>query len=118
MTAPDRFKNLTVDELPTGQRLFSSVILLFRVIPVDVHRFNLQWVKAGCGFQEFSSSWLNKYWLHERTTHEIPGGCEIRDSVSLQARIPFLHWVVLPIYRAVFRYRHRRLRMIFGDVQD
>ena len=116
MTAPDRLKNLTVDKWPTGQRLFSSVILLFGVIPVDVHRFKLQWTKPGSGFQESSSSWLNRYWHHKRTTQEVPGGCVIQDSVSLKSRIPLLHWMVLPIYRAVFRYR--RLRTIFGEVND
>jgi ligand-binding SRPBCC domain-containing protein len=113
MTVPKEWKHRRIEAWPAGRSLFRSV-LLFGVLPVDVHRFRLEWVNPGHGFRECSSSWLNEVWLHERTTRPCQGGCVVVDALAVQSRFPFMHWLLLPIYQAVFRHRHRRLRAIFG----
>lgn len=115
MTAPGEWKARPLAAWPTGQSLFRSIILLFSFMPVDVHSLRLQSVDPDRGFRERSSSWLNEVWHHERTTRACQGGCVVLDSITVQTRIHVLHWLLVPIYRAVFRHRHRRLRAIYGS---
>ena len=44
------------------------------------------------------------------TIEPIPGGCVLRDRVRFEPRLPVPARALLPLYRTVFRHRHRRLR--------
>ena len=118
MTAPRQWREAHIETWPIDRKLFTSVILLFGILPVDVHSFRLQWTDPSRGFREASSTWLHKEWVHERTTRSCTGGCVVSDSVSVQTRLPFLTWLLLPIYRAVFRHRHRKLLAIYRRTRD
>ena len=54
-------------------------------------------------------------WEHERTIEpQDDGACLVTDRVAWEPRLPFPGAVLRPIFRAVFRHRHRRLRKHFG----
>ena len=88
--------------------------LFLGFIPVDRHRIELVALPDGRGFRESSSSWWHRFWWHERTLLDDPGGCVVRDSVEIQPRLgvsdPVVGWAV----RWMFCRRHRSLRRRFG----
>lgn len=116
MTVPAQWRNRGVDEWPTGKTLFGSWILLFGVLPVDRHRLRLAWIEPDRGFREHSASWLNREWDHRRVTEPREGGCRIRDRVAVTGRLPWLTRCLMPVYRAVFRHRHRRLHARYAAI--
>jgi hypothetical protein len=114
MTAPSEWRTCPLEQWATGRVLFRSVILLFGFLPVDVHSLRLERVFPNSGFLERSHSWFNKLWEHERTTNPTAAGCLVTDSVVVQGRVPLVTALLLPVYRLVFRHRHRRLRVLHG----
>lgn len=114
MTAPPEWRERPLEQWATGRVLFQSVILLFGIVPVDVHSFRLERIDPGRGFLERSQSWVNEEWRHERTTASTRAGCVITDTVTVQGRVPLLAALLLPVYRLIFRHRHRRLRALHG----
>jgi len=60
------------------------------------------------------------YWLHEHRFTPCPGGSLLTDRVEFELKkplcwLPPARWVAMQVMRAMFRYRHRRSREIFGD---
>ncbi|MBI1320751.1 MAG: hypothetical protein GC168_17645 [Candidatus Hydrogenedens sp.] len=118
MTYPAGAESLEGIDVPLGETLFSSVLLLGGVLPFDVHFLRLLSVESGRGFDEHSSSLMHSDWLHTRTLESLPGGgCRVRDAVDFMPRLPFLKPLLVPVVRAVFRWRHRRLRKKFGALR-
>ena len=66
------------------------------------------------GFLERSSMLSNRLWEHERTIEPVAGGCTVTDRIAFEPRLPIPGRLLLPLYRTVFRHRHRRLRSRFG----
>ena len=114
MTAPASWRQCPLPQWKTGEVLFRSVILLFGVLPVDVHSLSLDEVDPQRGFVERSSSWTNRLWEHRRTTTPSARGCVVTDEVGVVGRWRWLTRSLMPVYRAVVRHRHRRLRKRFG----
>ncbi len=110
MSAPREWQDCAIERWETGSKLFDSWILLFGFVPVDLHSFRLQEIFADSGFQECSSSWMNKEWRHRRIALAGGQGCIVTDHVVVVGRIPLLSALLMPVYRFVFRHRHRRLR--------
>jgi hypothetical protein len=110
MTAPRAWRDAPLEAWQPGRVLFRSWILLFGWLPVDRHALRLQSVNPDGGFVEESSSWTNRRWRHERSTRATPRGCMLTDRVTVEGRLPGLAWLLLPVYRAVFAHRHRRLK--------
>lgn len=115
MTVPARLRQVPAGQWVTGRPLFRSLILLFGLIPVDVHLLQLERLDPGEGFLERSSSWVNRVWLHARHTTPTRSGCIVTDTVTVESRIPGMAAWMLPVYQWVFRHRHRRLRRMYGD---
>ncbi len=114
MTAPVAWQDCGIDQWETERVLFKSWILLFGILPVDRHAFRLRRVDRESGFLESSSSWLNRAWIHERTTVPSGTGCTVIDRVSVVGRFPLFTAFLMPIYKRVFRHRHNRLRQRYG----
>lgn len=110
MTAPVSWKDVPFREWPAGKPLFRSWILLFGFLPIDLHSFFLHAVHPESGFEERSTSLMNKRWWHTRLVEPNPGGCLVSDVVQFESRLPFMGTLLVPIYRAIFRSRHRTLR--------
>lgn len=114
MTAPAHWRQCPLPQWKTGTVLFRSVILLFGVLPVDVHALRLEEIDPQRGFVERSSSWTNRLWEHRRTTTPTAKGCIVTDDVGVVGRWRWLTFALMPVYRAVFRHRHRRLQQRFA----
>jgi len=114
MTFPRDYERLDTSAIDAGKPLFRSVLLLFGVLPIDVHWVALAKLDPGVGFLECSSSLLQRRWIHERHLEPQGDGTRIRDRVYFECRVPVLGAVLAPIVRAIFRHRHERLRRHFG----
>ena len=112
MTYPASLRATTLAGCPTDAKLFSSVILLFGILPVDLHTFRLASADPH-GFDERSTSLMNRLWRHERRLEATPNGAIATDEVTIQGRAPFVTAMLMPIYRAIFRHRHAQLRRQF-----
>jgi hypothetical protein len=116
MTTPTQWRHCALPQWTTGRVLFRSVILLFGVLPVDVHALRLDEIDPERGFFERSSSWANRLWEHRRTTQATARGCVVTDDVTVVGRLPWITLALMPVYRWVFRHRHRRLVARHGRV--
>lgn len=114
MTFPRGHERLDTGAPVAGRTFFLSVLLLFGVLPIDVHSLALASLSPGRGFLESSSSLLHRRWIHERVLDAEGEGTRIRDRVYFECRLPALDVVLAPIVRAIFHHRHARLRRHFG----
>ena len=117
MTFPADWEKLGVEDATAGLTGFCSILLLFGMLPIDLHRFAFLSIAPGDGFLEASSSLIHRSWIHERRLATVPGGTEITDRVGYACRLPGLGLVLKPIIRFVFRHRHRRLIRQFGAAE-
>jgi ligand-binding SRPBCC domain-containing protein len=116
MTYPRRFDTMDLHALPVAPAVaFRSLILLFRVLPVDRYSVRFERVERDRGFVEQSSTLSQRYWQHERSLEAVPQGCRVRDRVRFESRIPFLGALLRPLLRGVFVHRHQNLRRLFGE---
>lgn len=115
MTCPAGSEKRPIFEWPAGQTLFASWILLFGVLPIDRHSFFLERIEPGRGFHESSSSLTNRSWKHRRIVETTPEGCRVTDTVSFECRLPLLGALLKPVYRMVFRHRHRVLKRRYAS---
>lgn len=121
MTVPQAYAqrslfDATADEL-TRPLLFRSVLLALGVLPFDVHAFHLDRVLPGEGFDERSSSWMQKTWIHRRRVVAHGDGCVVTDELEIEPRIAFMTPVVRAIVGFLFRHRHRRLAARYGTIK-
>ena len=114
MTFPRACVRLDESDLTDGQPVFRSVLLLFGVLPVDVHTCAALTFASGRGFSERSSSLVHRVWLHRRELRAVPGGTKLTDHLDYECRLPGLAAVLWPVLLGVFNHRHRQLRRHFG----
>lgn len=114
MTVPPEWSNIAIFEWPTGRVLFSSWILLFGIFPIDRHTFFFQSSDRHRGFTEESRSLTNKRWHHRRDIDRNGASCRVTDTVEFQCRLPLLAFILAPIYRLIFKHRHKVLRSYGG----
>ena len=120
MTMPKRLRGRTIDDVPTGETLGRSWILLGGVLPVDYDDLRLVELEPGRRFQERSSMATLRLWTHERIVEpDGTGACIVTDRLgweprALLARIPGSDRLVARIVGALFRHRHRRLARYWG----
>ena len=115
MSAPADWRARPIAGWPCGAFLFRSVIALFGLVPVDLHYFRLATIDAH-GFEERSTSILNREWRHRRGLSPCPSGTRVTDVVEYRSRLGPLGWLLWPVYRGVFAWRHRRLRSRYGSI--
>ena len=113
MTAPKHMRSIEPDDVTLGERLFRSWILLFGVIPIDYDDITVVRIEENRGFLERSPMLSQRSWEHERTLEPRDGGTLLTDRVEFVPKLPG-GGAVTPVFRAVFRHRHRRLRKRFG----
>lgn len=105
---------LDAQPVPLGECLFQSWLCAFGVLPFDCHALVLERLYPGVGFDERSSSWLQKLWVHRRRVEAIEGGSRVTDELEVEPRLPVAAPMVRWIVGALFCHRHRRLRARFG----
>lgn len=109
MSAPDMWESKALNLWPTNQDLFSSNILLLNTIPIDRHTFFFHSIDS-FRFNEQSKSILNKSWSHERKIEHKGSGSVIKDTIIFKSRLSVLGFLFTPIYKAVLKHRHNRLK--------
>ncbi len=119
MSTPEAFRGVHIDawadRVEKGKPIFRSWVLLLGVVPIDRHSFGMDRIEPGRSFSENSTSWTMKEWRHDRKVESISGGgCRVQDRVRATPRLPGVAVFVRPIYKALFRHRHKRLRRKFG----
>ena len=114
MTHPPDVADLNPGNVPLGERLFRSWILLFGVLPFDYDDLVLVRVDPERGFLERSTMLSQRSWEHERTIEDAPGGSLITDRIRFVPRLAPLGPALRPVLRGFFRHRHRRLHRRFG----
>lgn len=111
MTYPAAAKTLVLDTVPLHTTLFTSIILLFGCIPIDLHRLQLSDFKPEQGFWEHSHSLTHSAWKHTRTLQTLPDGqTQLIDHVQFEPRLPLVGYLLLPVYCLIFGHRHKRLQ--------
>jgi ligand-binding SRPBCC domain-containing protein len=94
-----------------------SWILLGGVLPVDYDDLRLEAVEPGRGFRERSVLGSCSAWHHDRTLHPLAGGgTRVVDELSFAPRLRAAGGLQALVFEAAFRWRHRRLRAIWGAV--
>lgn len=92
-----------------------SWILLGGVLPVDYDDPVLEAVEPGRGFRERSRLGSCSAWHHDRTLHPLgDGGTRVVDEVAFAPRLRAAGGLQALVFEAAFRWRHRRLRQIWG----
>lgn len=117
MTFPVGLEDFTDARKPDG-RLFRSWILLAGILPVDYDDLCIVEYEPGRRFLERSTMLTQAVWEHERVVEPRPEGCRVRDRIGFQPRIGVLGPLFRPVFHAVFRFRHRRLRALFNGRAD
>ena len=117
MTFPTGVSDLTAGARP-GVRQFRSWLLVFGVLPLDYDDVVFDEIEPGRRFLERSTLMSQRIWQHERVVEPVTGGARITDRVHYEARITWLEPLYRPIFEAVFAWRHRRLRRLFGALQS
>lgn len=116
MSYPAERAALDAQDPPPGTVLFQSWLSVLGLIPFDRHALVLEQLYPGIGFDERSSSWMQKVWVHRRRIEAIPGGCRVSDELEITPRlrlqVPLVRWVAA----VLFRHRHRRLRARYGEL--
>ncbi|WP_438466697.1 hypothetical protein [Marinomonas sp. PE14-40] len=113
MTSPIAFKTKNLQFWPINVEAFTSVILLFCFVPVDRHKFKL--VRADeTGFEESSTTIFHKEWRHCRSIKHLDSNSLVTDTLTFVPKLKFIGHLTLPIYRSLFRYRHKRLAAKYG----
>ena len=114
MTSPPGVAVLDPGSVQLGRPLFRSWILLFGLLPIDYDDLTFVEFEPGRRFLEASPLLSQREWVHERIVEPKGSGCRISDSISFVPRVTLLGPVYLPVFRLVFRLRHRNLSRIFG----
>ncbi len=116
MTHPSDTKNLSIKDAPINKFLFTSILLLFMFIPIDLHFLKLKKVKHG-EFVEESSSIIQNKWIHHRTITKDPHNknhCILTDDLEWNTRIyGVANYIMYPIIYVIFWNRHYRLKFLY-----
>jgi ligand-binding SRPBCC domain-containing protein len=113
MTVPGR-DGFDLDSVELGTPIGRSWVLLFGVLPVDFDEINLVELERERGFLERSRMLTQRAWEHRRAIRPVEGGTLVTDAVSWEPRLPLPGGTMRPLFRAIFRHRHRRLIERFG----
>ena len=106
--------DIDLDSIEVGKPIGRSWVLLLGLIPIDYDEINVVEVNRGRGFVERSRMLSQRAWEHVRTIEPSGDGSVITDKVAWEPRLPLPAGALRPMFGAIFRHRHRRLRRRFG----
>jgi hypothetical protein len=114
MTFPPGVTDLTASWRP-GERVFRSWLLVVAIVPIDYDDVVFEEVEPGRRFLERSALLTQRVWEHERLVEPTLQGCRITDRIRFVPRLPWLDRLYGPVFKALFQWRHRNLRSLFGE---
>jgi len=113
MTYPAEYRNSVLNAAAAGRVVFNSWILLFGVLPVDRHALRFERVLPN-GFDERSTSWLQRYWVHRRRVESRGPGAAVVDDLEFRPRLGWFTPLLRLFIRWMFQHRHEQLRRRYG----
>lgn len=113
MTLPRGLERIDPESVELGVPLGRSWILLFGVLPFEYDDITLVELDPGRRFLERSPMLSQRTWEHERIVEPAEGGSRVTDRIRMEPRLGLPAAPLRPIFRAMFRHRHRRLRAWF-----
>jgi ligand-binding SRPBCC domain-containing protein len=114
MTRPRGFTRLDPESVELGVPIGRSWVLLFGVLPFEYDDVTLIELEPGRRFLERSPMLSQRSWQHERIVEPAEGGSRVTDRIRMEPKLGLLATPMRPVFRAVFRHRHRRLRAWFA----
>lgn len=116
MTVPRRLRGRRIDpaEVPIGEPLGRSWILLFGILPIDYDELRIVEIDPPRRFLERSRTLAFSTWEHERRIEPDGDGCVVTDRLGFELRpglrrVPGARALARGIVGALFAHRHRRL---------
>ena len=113
MTAPRGIERLDPETVELGKPLGRSWVLLFGLLPFEYDDITLIELEPGRRFLECSPMLSHRSWQHERIVEAVEGGSRVTDRIRMEPRLGLPAAPLRPLFRAMFRHRHRRLRAWF-----
>jgi hypothetical protein len=115
MTVPRGARDFRLDETEPGH-VGRSWVLLFGFLPFDYDDITVVRAEPGRGFLERSSMFSMRLWEHERSLEPLgEDRCRVTDRLVWEPRLPLPGALLRPLIGAVFRHRHRRLRLHYAS---
>jgi len=124
MTVPRGFERLDPKAIELGRPIGRSWVLLLGLLPVEYDDITIVELEPGRRFLERSAMLSQRLWQHERTVEATDGGSRgdaraasssrVTDRIRFEPRLGLPGAAQRPLFRAIFRHRHRRLRGWFG----
>jgi ligand-binding SRPBCC domain-containing protein len=114
MTIPSGIERLEPESVELGKPIGRSWVFLLGVLPFEYDDITLVELEPGRRFMERSPMLSQRCWQHERIVESAEGGSRVTDRVRMEPRLGLPAAPLRPIFRAVFRHRHRRLRSWFA----
>ena len=84
------------------------------MLPFEYDDITLVELEPGRRFLERSPMLSQRSWQHERIVEPAEGGSRVTDRIRMEPRLGLPAAPLRPVFRAVFRHRHRRLRAWFA----
>ena len=114
MTRPRGFERLDPESVELGKPIGRSWVLLLGLLPFEYDDVTLVELEPGRRFLERSPMLSQRSWQHERIVEPAEGGSRVTDRIRMEPRLGLPATPLRPVFRAVFRHRHRRLRAWFA----
>ena len=114
MTLPRGFERLDPESVVLGERIGRSWVLLLGLFPFEYDDVTLVELEPGRRFLERSPMLSMRSWQHERVVEAAEGGSRVTDRIRMEPRLGLPAAPLRPVFKAVFRHRHRRLRAWFS----
>jgi ligand-binding SRPBCC domain-containing protein len=114
MTMPRGIERIDLESVELGKPIGRSWVLLFGVLPFEYDDVTLIELEPGRRFLERSPMLSQRSWQHERIVEPAEGGARVTDRIRMEPRLGLPAAPLRPVFQAVFRHRHRRLRAWFA----
>jgi ligand-binding SRPBCC domain-containing protein len=115
MTVPRGVERLDPETVVLGEPIGRSWVLLLGVVPFEYDDITLVELEPGRRFLERSPMLSQRCWQHERIVEPAEGGSRVTDRLRMEPRLGIPAAPLVPVFRAVFRHRHRRLAAWFAQ---
>ena len=111
MSVPNSIRGKGIEEIPLRLPVCRSWFYLFGILPVDFDDITIAHCEPGKRFREESTILSMRSWTHERVLRDVPGGCEVTDTLTYQLRFPLRlnRWFIRGVLGYLFAHRHRQL---------
>ena len=114
MTLPRGVERIDLDSVELGVPIGRSWVLLLGVLPFEYDDITLIELEPGHRFLERSPMLSQRTWQHERIVEPAEGGSRVTDRIRMEPRLGLPARPLVPVFRAMFRHRHRRLAAWFA----